>query len=414
MSQTPQSRPDSHPRIELRSALFWRATLALCLGSFMIFANVYVTQPLLPMLARDFEITPLEAGWSFTVATLTLGLSLLVYGPLSDAVGRKWLMVLSMAGAVLSTLLLSQVTDYQALLWLRGIQGFCLGGLPAIAIAYMGDEFSKRALMVAVGLYISGNTLGGIGGRLIGGFIGDWLGWADAFLVMTLISFFCLSAFALLLPASTHFQSRALHPRVMLSDLLGHLRNPLLLTAYLIGGFNFFIFINQYSYVTFLLADAPYNLPASLLGMLFLTYLTGTVGSAFSGKIGLHLAQPLVVALGILTLMAGTLVTLIPSLWAIIVGFLLNSFGFFLAHSSASSWVSRSAQHARASASSLYLVFYYLGASSGGFYLDPFWHWHGWAGIVLGSLLVLSLTLLAALWLHLRTRQHSLITDPGI
>lgn len=396
------------PMIELRTRPFWRTTLALCLGSFMIFSNLYVTQPLLPMLAQDFGISALEAGWSFTIATLTLGLSLLVYGPLSDAIGRKWLMVLSMSGVVIITLLLSQVQDYETLLWLRGIQGFCLGGLPAIAIAYMGDEFSKRALLVAVGLYISGNTLGGIGGRLIGGFVGDWLGWSDAFLVMALVSVLCLTVFTLLLPNSTHFQPKPLHPVQMVTDLFGHLKNPLLLAAYLIGGFNFFIFINQYSYATFLLAGAPYHLPASLLGMLFLTYLTGTVGSAFSGKIGHYISPPMVMAIGIVVLMSGSLVTLIPSIWAIIAGFFLNSFGFFLAHSSASSWVSRTAMHARASASSLYLVFYYLGASSGGFYLDPFWQWMGWPGVVMGSLLVLSLTLCISLWLYRIERKKEL------
>lgn len=392
--------------IETGSPLFWRATLALCLGSYTIFANLYLTQPLLPMLAQDFDVSALEAGWSFTVSTLTLGLSLLVYGPLSDAIGRKWLMILSIGGTSLITLLLSQTQDYSTLLWLRGIQGFLMGGLPAIAIAYMGDEFSKKALMVAVGIYISGNTLGGISGRLIGGFVGDWLGWSDAFLAMTLVSVVCLTAFALLLPSSRQFKAKPLHPVAMGRDLLGHLRNPLLLTAYLIGGFNFFIFINQYSYITFVLSDTPYNLPASLLGMLFLTYLTGTVGSAFSGKIAQYLPQPLVIALGIGVLILGSLVTLSSDLWAIIAGFLLNSFGFFLAHSSASSWVSRAAPHARASANSLYLVFYYLGASCGGFYLDPFWQWAGWHGIVVGSLLVLSCTLVSALWLYQQDKRQ--------
>ena len=342
--------------IESGSGLFWRATLALCVGSYIIFANLYLTQPLLPMLAQEFEVSALEAGWSFTVSTLTLGLSLLVYGPLSDAIGRRGLMILSIGGTTLITLLLSQTHDYSTLLILRGLQGFLMGGLPAIAIAYMGDEYSKKALMIAVGVYISGNTLGGISGRLIGGFVGDWLGWSAAFEVMTLLSVLGLVLFALLLPPSRRFKAKSLHPAAMGRDLLGHLRNPLLLAAYLIGGFNFFIFINQYSYITFVLADAPYNLPASLLGMLFLTYLSGTLGSAFSGKIAQYLPQPLVIALGIGVLICGSLVTLLPSLVGIISGFLLNSFGFFLAHSSASGWVSRAAPHARASANSLYLV----------------------------------------------------------
>ncbi len=382
--------------IESGTRPFWRATLGLCLGSFMIFANVYITQPLLPMLQQYFQISTLQAGWSFTITTLTLGLSLLVYGPLSDALGRKWIMGLTMLGASITTLLLAQADSYQSLLLLRALQGFFLGGLPAIAIAYMGDEFSQRALLVSVGLYISGNTLGGISGRLVGGFVGDWLGWREAFWVMGGISLVCVSAFWWLLPASQHFSRQSLHPVRMAAAMGRHLRTPALLIAYLIGGFNFFIFINQYSYITFVLAADPYHLSASWLGLLFLTYLSGTVGSAISGKVAQRIGQPACIALGVLILMCGSCVTLLPGLGAIIGGFFISSFGFFFAHSTASSWVSRHAVTAKASASSLYLLFYYLGASSGGFYLDPFWQWHGWEGVVLGSLLILSGTLLAS------------------
>ncbi len=381
------------------TAPFWRATLALCLGSFMIFANVYLTQPLLPTFVETFHISELQAGWSFTITTLTLGISLLFYGPLSDAFGRKNLMLFSMTGVVLTTFMLSQTQSYNMLLVWRGLQGLCLGGLPAIAIAYMSDEFKHKAMLLAVGFYISGNTIGGIGGRLIGGFVGEWLGWSEAFLVMTLVSFILLMLFAMLLPASRYFIPKKVTPVAMLVQLGVHLKNPLLLLAYLIGGFNFFIFINQYSFVTFLLADAPYHLSPSWLGLLFLTYLSGTIGSALSGRIAQQIAQPVCMVIGIVILMVGSLVTLIPSIWGIISGFLISAFGFFFAHSTISSWVSHKAVQAKASASSLYLLFYYLGASCGGFYLQPFWEWAGWLGVVVGSLVVLAMTLFTALLL---------------
>ncbi|PPC78944.1 major facilitator transporter [Pokkaliibacter plantistimulans] len=397
--------------IQAGSRAYWRATLALCLGSFMIFSNLYVTQPLLPMLAADFQVSPLSASYSFTVSTLTLGLSLLVYGPLSDVLGRRGIMLITMAGVIVTTLALSQTNSYEMLLGLRAVQGFFLGGLPAIAVAYMGDEFDKEALMTAVGLYIGANTLGGIGGRLIGGFAGESLGWANTFLVIAGVSLVVWLSFAFLLPRSSNFQARPFHLRTMLGNMLDHLRNPILLTAYLIGGFNFFVFINQYSYITFVLGDEPYSLSPRFLGMLFLTYLTGTLGSALAGRAARRFPQPLCMAFGIVVLMLGSLCTLLPSLWTIILGFFINSFGFFFAHSTNSSWVSRNAQHAKASASSLYLVFYYTGASTGGIYLHPFWEWRGWTGVIIGSLVVLVGTLSAALYLHRKTRVAGEVTN---
>lgn len=381
---------------------FWFATLALALGSFMIFANVHMTQPLLPQLAQTFHLTPLQASWSLTVTISMLGLSLLIYGPLSDALGRKHIMVLTLLGAVATTLAISQVETYSSLLLLRGLQGFFLGGLPAIAIAYLGDEFERKAVLVAVGLYISANSLGGVTGRLVSGFVGEHYDWQMVFLVLGFSSLVLVLLFIWLLPASKHFQAKAFDSRSVLADMRSHLQNPMLLTAYLIGGLNMMIFLSLYSYITFVLAAPPYHLSTHALGMLFLTYLTGSFASAWSGRAALWLSQPICMILGILLLMLGTLLTLLASLPMMVSGFLINSFGFFLTHSTLSSWVSQYALKARASASSLYLVFYYLGASLGSFYLEPFWQWAGWTGVVGASLGIFTVTLSAALWLHFR------------
>ncbi|MEZ5447492.1 MAG: MFS transporter [Thiolinea sp.] len=393
--------------ITVGSPAYWRVTLALSLGAFMVFANIYLPQPLLPTFAAQFGISALQAGWILTLTTLTLGLSLLFYGALSDALGRKPLMVMTLAAVTLITLLLSFADSYASLLWLRALQGLFLAGLPAIAIAYLGEELQPQAMVAAVGVYIAANTLGGIGGRLIGGYLGEWLGWEQAFLWMGLISLVLLVLFILLLPRSVHFEPAPVRPALMLRDLRGHLRNPVLLAVYFIGGINFLVFVNQYSYIVFVLADEPYSLSARFLGLLFLTYLSGTFASMLSGRLARYWSQPSCMMLGILLFMTGSLLTLQGSLPAIISGFLINSFGFFLAHAMASSWVSRNAQRARATASALYLVFYYLGASSGGFYLEPFWLWRGWEGVVAGSLLALLLTLSLSGWLFRVGRQHT-------
>lgn len=396
--------------IDTGSWAFWRGTLALVIGSFMVFANVYVTQPLLPMIAHKFSISELQAASSFTITTLTLGLSLLFYGPLSDALGRKNIMIMALLGVTLTTFSLGFVTQYSELLLLRALQGFFLAGLPAIAVAYLGDEYRPQAMAVAVGLYISGNTIGGIGGRLIGGFVGEWQGPSAAFFVMSVVSMVCFFLFWVLLPNSENFHAKRFRPATLFTNVKLHISNPILLMCYLIGGFNFFIFINQYSYITFVLEAEPYSLSATYVSLLFLTYLTGTIGSAFSGKLAAYCSQPKIMALGTLILMLGSAITLYGSLTSIIIGLLINCFGFFLCHSTASGFVSKNAHQAKASASSLYLVFYYLGASVGGFYLDPFWQAGGWIGVVLGSWLILSGVFVVALILsqyHLKQSKLS-------
>ncbi len=385
--------------IVARSRAWWRATLALCLGSILVFVNLYAPQPLLPELRQIHGVSTLAVSLIMSVATLSLAGALLVFGPLSDAIGRGGIMRVTLLLVGLCSLALAYAPTFETLLALRLVQGFLLGGLPAVAIAWMGDEFERPALMAAVGLYIGANTLGGIGGRLIGGGVGEIGGASAAFLTVGLVTLAGVALFWRLLPPPRQFTPRRFELRIALTELMGHLRHPLLLAAYLLGGINFLIFINQYSYITFRLADAPFGLGSRWLGMIFLTYLGGTLSSTLSAGLTRHFSQPACMALGILTLMAGTGITLANSLAWIVVGLTVNAVGFFLAHSMASSWVSRQAQRARGSASALYLVFYYLGASLGSLWLEPFWQLGAWLGVAIGSWLLLGVTLGIALWL---------------
>ncbi|MDR5897909.1 MFS transporter [Halomonas vilamensis] len=386
--------------IEAKSPAWWRATLALCLGSLLVFINLYAPQPLLPGLKEVYGVSTLGVSLIMSISTLSLAFSLLVFGPLSDAIGRESIMRITLLLSGLCSLALAFAPNFEMLLALRLLQGFVLGGLPAVAIAWMGDEFDKPALLSAVGLYIGANSLGGIGGRVVGGSMAEIGGPSAAFLTVGLLTLLGSILFWRLLPTSRAFTPTPFHFTTALRDLAGHLRSPVLLAAYGLGGINFLIFINQYSYITFRLADAPYQLAASSLGLIFLTYLGGTIGSTLSGRFAAKMSPARCMMLGIVILMLGTLVTLADSLLLIVLGLTINAFGFFLAHSLASSWVGRYAQGARGSASALYLVFYYVGASLGGFWLEPFWRWNGWQGVAWGSWVLLSVTLAIAfaLW----------------
>ncbi|MDT8878685.1 MFS transporter [Halomonas saccharevitans] len=393
--------------IAARTPAWWRTTLALCLGSFLVFINLYAPQPLLPALREAFGVSTLAISLVMSVATLSLAASLLVFGPLSDAIGRGAIMRLTLLASGLLSLALSLAPTFEALLVLRALQGFVLGGLPAVAIAWMGDEFERPALLSAVGLYIGANSLGGIGGRVVGGAVAEIGGASASFLAVGAMTLVGLALFWKLLPPARAFTPRRFALGGALADLGAHLVTPKLLGAYLLGGLNFMIFINQYSYLTFRLAEAPFGLGARLLGLIFLTYLGGTLGSSLSGRLAARWSQPACMMLGILILAGGTAMTLAGSLGWIIIGLSLNAFGFFLAHSMASSWVGRHARCARGSASALYLVFYYGGASLGGLWLEPFWRAAGWLGVALASWLVLGATLALAAWLWCGERREA-------
>ncbi|MCT8138229.1 MFS transporter [Anaerobacillus sp. CMMVII] len=382
--------------IELKSKAFWQASIALGLASFIAFANLYYTQPILPLISLEFSVSPLASSLTVSSALLSVALFFFFFSALSDALGRKKVMMVATILLILTTFAIAFVQSFHSLLVLRILQGAFIAGIPTIAIAYIGEEFSPRALGVAIGIYISMNSIGGMSGRVLSGVFTEIFNWRISFILIGLISLVFFVLFMKLLPPSSYFKTRKFERHKAVGDYFKHLKNQNLQLAFLVGGLHFFIFVGLYNYVTYLLTAPPFLLPTVFIGVLFLTYLPGTISSTLAGKTALLWSQSVTIGLGIILMVTGTVIMLFINLPAIIAGLLLLSFGFFFAHSALNAWVSKRAFFAKASASGLYLTSYYVGGSLGSFYLGFFWHYWHWPGVIAGTLLVLLTTSLLA------------------
>lgn len=368
--------------IEPKTKEFWRAILALSLGAWIIYGNIYTTQPILPILAEEFGVLPSLTSLSVSVVIFSLSLALLFYGTFTDGVVRKKFMYWTMLGAVVVTFIIFFVNNFKVLIFLRGVQGFFLAGLPAVAVAYIGEEFAAGAISIAVGIYISATTIGGLTGRLISGFVTDSLGWRYSFLTLSIISFICLSFFHLLLPNTTTFVPRKTSRKKGMTIMGNHISNPILVIPFCLGALICFVFMGLYNYVTFLLSQSPFNLPPAVIGLLFFTHLAGTMSSLASGFLSTRIGLLKSINIGLAIMAAGIMVTLIPLLSIILLGLSIMCFGFFITHSTLSSWISQNAHVGKASATGLYLIFYFMGGSLGGTLLGFVWEHAGWVGIV--------------------------------
>ncbi len=393
--------------IELKSKNFWRASIALGLAAFIAFSNLYFTQPLLPIISEEFSVSPLTASLTVSFALLTVAVFFFLYSAVSDAIGRKNVMIGAMLLLFIVTFSIAFVQSFEAFLLLRILQGVFIAGIPTVALAYIGEEFSPRALTVAIGIYISMNSIGGMGGRVLSGIFTDVYDWRIAFIAIGFVSLLFFLFFLKLLPPSDYFQPRKFDRHKAIQDYLSHLKNRKLRLAFFVGGLHFFIFVGLYNYVTYLLTAPPFSLPTVIIGFLFLTYLSGTVSSTLAGKAITVWSQSLTIAIGISLMVIATLLMLVNNLVTIIVGLLILSFGFFFAHSTLNAWVSKRAKFAKASASGLYFTSYYVGGSLGSFYLGFFWHYWGWSGVIVGTLLILSLTSFLLLQMSLIERREN-------
>nr|WP_106779880.1 MFS transporter [Lysinibacillus timonensis] len=361
---------------------FKLANLALFAAAFIVFANLYVTQPLLPQFSEEFGVSPTVASLSLSVATGVLSISLLFFGSLSEALGRKQLMTFSIFAASILTIALAFAPTFEILLLLRMVQGFVFAGIPAIAMAYLGEEVDPSSLGIAMGLYISGNSIGGLSGRVIMGSLTDIFTWQVGMVFLGVLSLFVSLYFVWALPESRNFVPRNLEFIGLAKSLLYHLKDPGLICLFGIAFTLMGSFVTLYNYISFQLVGPPYNLSPGVVGWIFVVYLVGTFSSTYFGSLSDKLGRQNVLFSGILIMLTGALLTIPTHLFIKIIGIVIFTFGFFGSHSIASGWVSYRAKKDRAQASSLYLFAYYFGSSVGGTTGGIFWSLWGWNGVI--------------------------------
>lgn len=397
--------------IQKGTKAFRKANWALFLAGFITFANLYITQPLLPTFADLFHVSPAVASLSLSVTTFALAVSLIIISSLSEAWGRKSLMTISIFAASVLTVALAFSPSIEIILVLRVLQGIVFAGLPAIAMAYLGEEMEPASLGVAMGLYISGNSVGGLSGRVIIGTLTDHYNWHVGTMVLGGMSLIVSVLFVWMLPSSKHFSPRPLQLKALTKTLWQHLKDPSMLCLYGIGFVLMGSFITLYNYIGFKLMAPPYNLSATIVGWIFVIYLVGTVSSAWFGSLADRYGRQQMLLLAIAIMLAGAVVTLNGLLTLKIIGITVFTFGFFAAHSIASGWVSKRATHDKAQASSLYLFFYYVGSSVGGTVGGVFWVKYGWIGVVaMIALFLLIACVLSFLLKELIAKQHATTT----
>ncbi|ELN6868198.1 MFS transporter [Vibrio parahaemolyticus] len=362
-----------------------RITLSLALGSFLVFSNLYLLQPMLPTFATLFSISETQVNWLFAASTLALSFSLVPMAVLSESIGRKPVMMVGLFSIPAISALMLLGDSFMFLVACRALIGIALAAFAAVAVAYMAEELDKHAFSMAIGTYIAANSLGGIAGRISGGLLADNFSVnvaIEVMMVVTLIGVICVHY---LLPKQRNFTPSSSSLRHQNRAIIGHFRNQRVWFAMLIGGLNFALFVNLYSVMGFRLVSAPHNVPVGLASLIFICYLGGTFSSRCAGHWSKRYSSILGMFLGAVVSMAGMWIAAFESLAAMLIGLLLISFGAFFTHTLAYGWVGQNATQAKATATALYLVHYYVGGSLGGFLLLYCWQHGGWSTVLLGG-----------------------------
>jgi predicted MFS family arabinose efflux permease len=367
---------------------------------FFAFLNVYSMQAVLPLVMREFDATPLQAGATVGATVLAIALVSPFMGMLSDALGRKRMVCTSLFALTLPTALIALAPDLHAIVVLRFLQGLAVPGIVVVLIAYLSEEFSQGGVARMTSSYVGGTVMGGFCGRFITGHLSDLAGWRWAFVVLAALNLLGALWVLRALPPSRHFVAKR-DFRGALQTLGRHLRNRRLLAICALGFCVLFSLVGSFTYVNLHLAQPPFSLSSAGLANVFGVYLLGVVITPMAGRVIVRHGF-LSAVLSTLALSAcGLLLTLLPSLPAVIAGLALSSCGVFICQSATISHIADNVTEGRSLATGIYYLSYYAGGAAASAIAGlAFEHWD-WGGSVL-SILLFQLLGATIAWAFLR------------
>lgn len=333
------------------------------LSGLSVFAQLYLFQPMLSEVCRSFCVSPAESSLSVSASTAGMALGLIVMTFKADSVSRERLMGTSLLLSSLLTIISAFTDSYWILLTLNLLKGMILAGISSVALAYLSEEVDKAMIGLAISLYLSGNTLGGMSGRVAATLISGWGGWQSAVWLIGIVSLLLGGLFCWKIPAGKNFSAISVPLKEKLHQIRFLLSRSTFISMYLIAALSMGIFVSIYNYLSFLLENPPFSLPHHWVALIFTMYVAGIIGSVVAGSLS-DRYNPEILLLGMLGLMGiGMGMLLWMQLWSIIPGLGLMTFAFFGTHTLASRIVSVHAGQMKSSATSIYWLFYYAGSS---------------------------------------------------
>ncbi|MGH9619596.1 MAG: MFS transporter [Bryobacteraceae bacterium] len=366
-----------HSAVGLRP---YSRVFAVSLCGALAFLDLYCTQPLLPMLSKAFHASETKVSLTVSAATLGVAVTAVLLSMFGERLDRKRTIIGAASALAVVTALAATAPTLHALILWRLLQGLLTPCIFIITIAYVTEEWPAHLVPRVMSLYVAGTVFGGFTGRIVGGELTEHFGWRLMFVVLALMGV-----------AGTAFAHRLLRPsrprehvsRPHLAPMLDNLRNPRLLVTFGIGFCVLFMQVSLFSYITFYLAAAPFDLSTAELAWIFAVYLVGLIATLAAGTMLARIGLLKGILGAIALCLFGTMLTLVPSLAIIGIGLSVASSGVFISQTCTNSFFRDAAPRgSRVSAAALYTCIYYAGGTLGGILPGLIWKYAAWPGCV--------------------------------
>lgn len=364
---------------------YGRVARALFAAGFATFALVFDAQACLPALSAAFTVSSATAALTVSATTLGLAVSVLPWSWVADRIGRLAAMRMSLIAALVVSFGVVVVGELWQVIAVRALLGVALGAVPGVAMAYLAEELATSRVSIAAGIFVAGNTIGGIVGRVVAGLASAAWGWRAGFVLVAVIAVAMAAWFVVSAPQPRGFRPEADSIAVVWSRALFQLRDPFMVALYAQGLFLMGSFGAIYNYLGYRLIAAPFQVPATWVSLVFTAYLAGTVASRWCGVLAGRWGHLRVMLAGIAVMATGAALMLADNLVVVLAGLVVFTVGCFTAHPVASGLTGQRAQVGRAQGSALYQLAWLGGTAGfgwlGGLAYDR-WGWEATIGMV--------------------------------
>jgi len=364
--------------------------------------NTYITQPVLPVLADEFKVDAAAASLTVSATVLGIALSTLPFGRLGDRYALRPIILTGGAMVAVAGLLAAMTESFSLLVGARFVQGLFIPALTTCVAAYLANSLPVERLNVAMGTYVSATVVGGLGGRLLGGFIHPPLHWRYAFFSAGVLLIAATLASARWLPgvsARPHHSEGELSFRSLLAS-------GATLRMCMVGFSAFWVFSTIFNFLPFHLGEPPISASINLITLLYATYLAGAVMGPLSGRLSNRFGGGCTMVVGALLFGVSMAALLVPNLPLVVLALMGSCAGFFSIHAAASGTLNSRLKSSRGRGNALYVLFYYVGGAVGITICGYAWRHGGWPAVLGLNAIVLAIPLGIGLReIHLRRAQ---------
>lgn len=350
-------------KADRKSRRFYYIKLCIFLSGLSVFAQLYLFQPLLPMVAEHFHTTVGDSSLLVSSSTIGMALGLFFFAFRADSFSRKKLMVFSLIASAVLTIISTWIPSLMLLIIIGMVKGFVISGVSSVALAYLTEEVEISVVALAISMYLSGNTIGGMSGRIMATLLAGEFGWRNAVLMIGLQSMVLGLIFWKLFPDSKFFKPQKTDYHLKMKQMKRLILDSYMLRLYFIAALLMGTFVSIYNYMTFRLESDPFSLSHVFIAFIFLMYTFGVLGTMITSRLSVRFEKKYILKGSIFFLLTGLILLFSENIYVVVFGLGLFTLCFFAAHTMASQMTALHAKEGKSSATSIYWLFYYFGSS---------------------------------------------------